>query len=191
MEDDPVVYERDAFDWTGFYAGLNSGYGWMDADSVVGQIDPQGWVVGVHAGYNYNLDSLVLGVEGDIHWTGMQGSATSLLGTTATGKIDYFGTVRGRVGLDLDRLMPYVTAGLAYGQGTSTSTFGGGFTSSVFTTGWTAGAGVEHAMTDNVLLRGELLYVDYGDETFFTGTAIQETINVRFVTTRLGLSYKF
>jgi outer membrane immunogenic protein len=188
FEDDFVL--RDGIDWTGFYAGFNLGYGWGSAESVVGTLDPTGWIAGVQAGYNYDLGSFVVGVEADIQWTDMAGSATSG-GITATGQLDYFGTVRGRLGVAVDQMLPYVTAGLLYGQGTVTSTFGGGMTSTVFMTGWAAGAGVDYAISDNLLLRGELLYADYGPETYFAGTVIEETQSSSFVAARMGMNYKF
>ena len=64
-------------------------------------------------------------------------------------------------------------------------------TSTVFMPGWTAGAGVDYAISDNLLLRGELLYVDFGPETYFGGTVIEETQNSSSVAARMGMNYKF
>lgn len=73
----------------------------------------------------------------------------------------------------------------------ATSTFGGGMTSTVFMPGWTAGAGVDYAISDYLLLRGEVLYVDFGPETFFGGTVIEETRSTSFVAARTGMNFKF
>ena len=190
-DDFPVVDYPEILDWTGFYAGLSIGGGYADANSVVGQIDPAGAIVGAQAGYNYDTGSLVLGAEADLHWTGMHGSATSSLGTTATGDLDYYGTFRMRAGFDADQFMPYVTAGAAYGQATSTSTFSPGYTSTVFIGGWTAGIGAEYALNDRMTVRGELAYADFGDVTLFSGTPIVETIRVRMLTAKAGVNYRF
>lgn len=188
-----IVFEAaPQFDWTGFYAGLNGGYGWGDADTLFGELDPKGWLLGAQAGYNYAYGGFVLGAEADIQWTDMDGSFTTVPGgTTVTADLEAFGTVRGRAGLALDRLMPYITGGLAYGNMHGTTTFGPGYVTDEWVLGWTAGTGIEYAATDNILVRAEYLYVDFGPETYFAGTPREETVSSNFGTARLGVSFKF
>jgi outer membrane immunogenic protein len=187
--DEPVV-ESSSIDWSGFYAGINGGYGSSDATSVVGPINPAGPIAGVQAGYNQTVGKFVVGVEGDLQWSGVKGSHVGPT-ITSSASLDYFGTLRLRGGLPVDRFLPYITAGVSAGQVSGTSTFGGGFTTTRPGLGLTAGVGAEYAVTDNLSLKAEYLYVDYGDITFFPGTAIEEKIRSRMGAIRVGLNYRF
>lgn len=186
---EPVVYS-DGIDWTGFYAGINAGYGASDATSVVGPLNPHGPMIGVQAGYNYDFGKFLLGVEGDLQWSGVKGTHTGPA-ITSTAALDYFGTLRLRGGLPLDRALPYVTAGVSFGQITGTSTFGPGYTSTAHGFGLAAGVGMEYALTDTITAKAEYLYVDYGDVTFFSGTPIEEKVRSRMGAARVGLNFKF
>jgi outer membrane immunogenic protein len=119
--------------WTGFYAGLNGGFGW-GADPVVfssGPIGvnstPSGGVVGLQVGYNWQFTpEWVVGVEADIDSTDIFGSqrvsAFGLVGTTdpfavvAQQRLSALGTLRGRIGYALDNVLLYGTGGLAFGR---------------------------------------------------------------------------
>jgi len=187
---EPIV-DSSGIDWTGFYAGVNAGYGASDATSVIGPIDPTGPIAGAQAGFNYDFGKFVVGVEGDLQWSGVKGSHTGAV-STATASLDYFGTVRLRGGLPVDgRTLPYVTAGVAFGQLSATSTFGGGFASTRQAMGLAAGFGAEYALTDNLTVKAEYLYVDMGDVTFFPGTIIEEKVRSRMGAARIGLNLKF
>lgn len=186
-----VIESAPQFDWTGFYAGVNGGHGWGQADTLFGELDPKGWLAGAQAGYNYAYGGFVLGAEADIQWSDLEGSFTTALGTVVTADLEAFGTVRGRAGLAIDRLMPYLTAGFAYGKMHGTTSFAPGYVTDEWVAGWTAGGGIEYAATDNILVRAEYLYVDYGPEVYFAGTPRQETVNTNFGAARLGINFKF
>jgi len=192
MMDPPVVDTPEAYDWTGFYGGVDAGWGVASVRSIYGPVDPRGPTLGVDVGYNQQFGQFVLGAETDIQWTGMSGQITTpAFGYTIKGNIDYYGTVRGRAGVAIDRFMPYVTAGLSYGHGSGSTTTPPGYTSSVGLLGWTAGVGVEYAMTDSISLKGELDYHDYGNVTYYAGTPVAETIHSSFGTARVGINFKF
>ncbi|KKB13279.1 hypothetical protein VE25_02830 [Devosia geojensis] len=181
-----------AFDWTGFYAGINGGYSWGEADSPsIGTVDLEGAAFGGQIGFNYDFGGFVLGAEADIHWSGLEGEEATIFGTTVNAQLEYFGTIRGRAGFAIDRIMPYVTGGYAFGEAYGTSTFGPGFTTREMVHGYTLGAGVEYAVTDNITVKAEYLYTDFGDETFFPGTVIEEDIPTYFSTVRAGVNFKF
>ena len=141
----PVAYIPAApvFSWTGFYIGLNGGYGWghdpvtfspanaaavpyFAAGAVPGSIttNPQGGLFGGQIGYNYQWSSFVAGVETDFDWADIRG--TGAVSTTAVGfapfttsaqqKLTSLGTFRGRLGFAADRALFYGTGGLAYGR---------------------------------------------------------------------------
>src|ERR1700742_3441716 len=113
------------WNWTGFYAGLNAGYGWGDQTlSVSGagsagslKTNLNGFVGGGQIGYNWQApNNFVFGVEADIDGSSARKTATgtlTVLGvgvtTTATNRLDYLGTVRGRLGYAAGSWMPYIT----------------------------------------------------------------------------------
>ena len=131
------------YSWTGFYVGGNVGYGWGNNQTVnftdiaglatiMGTpapitFDPPGLVAGFQLGYNWQFNRIwVVGFETDFDWSGGKGSGTSTnisnlfsvpLASTATEKLQWFGTVRGRLGfLPTNNLFVYGTGGLAYGR---------------------------------------------------------------------------
>ena len=125
-----------SWSWTGPYAGLVGGYGWATPGN--------GWEGGGYIGYNIQTNThLVVGVEGDL---------------LAAGKTDnnWDATLRGRVGYAFNRVLLYGTGGVAFGglqNGGASST----------NTGWTAGVGVEAAVTQNVTARVEYRHTDLGN----------------------------
>jgi outer membrane immunogenic protein len=141
----PNTINAAAYSWTGFYAGVNAGYGFGGRDDVntEGQaapnianiaggarpgfvpLDRAGFIGGGHIGYNYQIGQMVAGIESDISYTDFRDSAnvgTFALGSGAplnnrfSSNIDYLGTVRGRIGWTYDRTLFYGTGGLAYGE---------------------------------------------------------------------------
>lgn len=155
---------------------------------------PNGFLGGVQAGYNYQFSpSFVAGVEADIQASTLRrdfsatGTAVSNFGpawvtsTTVSNRLDYLGTVRGRVGVTpTPSLLLYSTGGLAYGKVRSSTQInfdntGGaipGFTSGSFSgtrVGWTAGGGAEWMFAPNWTAKLEYLYYDLGSVSYATG----------------------
>lgn len=177
----PVVAAPPAFSWTGFYIGGNTGYSWGSGKDAIDGVDPNGWLAGGQVGYNYQFQNNVLvGLEADIQGGDISGGANGL-----DSKLDYFGTVRARLGYAFDRVLPYVTGGLAYGRNTITDF---GIDSSNTHVGWAAGAGVEYALTNNWTARAEYLYMDLGSKTYDN---IGADAGLTSSTARLGVNYKF
>ncbi len=126
------------YNWTGFYVGVNGGWGWTNTEATVAQtggtldFNPatlstraNGALFGGQLGYNYQFGSnWVLGIEGDFDGTGMSKSAgvlyPSLLavgrndGFAGSAKIDWLATVRGRLGYTWGPSMAYITGGGAW-----------------------------------------------------------------------------
>jgi outer membrane immunogenic protein len=171
------------YSWTGFYVGGHAGYGWGKGDTSIGFIDspvpfvgpaiaagivptpfspdPDGFIGGFQLGYNYQVANWVLGFETDISFAGIGGSQTINtavpaalpLTSTVTQDLDWFGTIRGRLGWTGGNWLIYATGGAAYGHVKSSylvdNTVGGGnilSTGSASDTkwGWTAGGGLEY-----------------------------------------------
>ena len=128
------VYVEPVYDWTGFYIGLNGGYSWGNSSNTftagtlpvtTASQHMNGWVFGGQAGYNWQMSQWLFGLETDIQGSGIKGTATQALtpalfdatSTAVTKPIDWFGTVRGRLGvLATPQWLLYATGGLAYGQ---------------------------------------------------------------------------
>jgi len=168
------------FTWTGFYIGVNAGYGWGNDDNrgfdVVNRgNDDGGFVGGAQLGYNYQMGMFVLGAETDLQYADLGGNFT-VNGVRYGSDNEWFGTTRVRAGIAVDRFMVYATGGVAYGD----SNFG-----------WTAGGGVEYAFTDNLTAKVEGLYVNLdGDNRDYLDLRVGNG-NTEFGVVRAGLNYKF
>ncbi|GGK34744.1 outer membrane protein [Salinarimonas ramus] len=184
------------FSWTGFYAGVNLGYGWGDFTGATGGVlfdEGDGFVGGGQLGYNVQFGSFVVGLETDLQWTNFEGGPAvpgALAGTVSEAQLDYFGTVRGRAGFALDRTLVFATGGLAYGGADVTAVVAGRtFSDDQTHVGWTLGGGVEHAFTNNLTAKVEYLYTDLDDETY--DLDVQREAGLEFSTVRAGVNYKF
>ncbi len=137
-----------AYNWTGGYVGINGGYGFgrsdVSAPFASGSFRTSGGVVGGTVGYNYQMGQAVFGVEGDVDWSNIRGSATCGAGFSCETKNSWLATARGRIGYAFDRVMPYVTGGLAVGD--IKSSVAGIGSSTQTKAGWTIGGGVEAAL---------------------------------------------
>ena len=163
-----------SYSWTGFYLGGHFGYGVGSFGPGANPISDQaeflpstltGFIGGFQGGYNFQLaNSVVLGLEADLSFTSpIDRPATGLAPFNTT--FDYFGTARGRVGYAFGSLLPYVTAGFAWGQTkVDLNHQSGNVVSSKSTNhvGWTVGAGVEYALKDNWTAKFEYNYIDLG-----------------------------
>lgn len=197
----PIYSPTPATGWSGFYAGVNAGYGWGGSNrrptigGATTDANTGGGTLGAQAGYSLDVGGFVLGTEADVQWSAI-GSTQDLpgVGTFKTG-IDYFGTIRGRAGVSFGQVMPFVTGGFAAGRGTAMVTNGGGVNTSQSAThtGWTIGGGLEAQATQNISIKAEYLYVDLGTQTYNGLPAGIGNIDVtqRFSVLRAGLNYKF
>lgn len=192
----PVKAMPPIFNWSGFYTGLHAGYGWGRSrhdDPVLGStgnFDADGWLLGGLLGVNYQVGQTVWGVEADMNWTDFSGSTSCGVGISCSTSTDWLGTARARLGYAVDRFMPYVTGGVAFGKVKAGET-GLGTTSST-RVGWTAGLGAEYAFTENMSWKTEYLYVDLGK--FDCGSACTNPgTDVKFNShiVRTGLNVRF
>jgi outer membrane immunogenic protein len=186
------------FSWNGLYLGINAGYGWGRSrwtDTVTGattgHFDVNGPLVGGTVGYNLQVGGIVLGVEGDFAWSGIKGSNAIVCAPVCETELTWLGTARGRAGYALDRFLPYLTAGAAFGEVKGTVTGVGSFTDTKV--GWTAGGGLEYAFAGNWSAKVEYLYVDLGKSTCSASCSGANPLDVTFDShvVRGGLNYKF
>jgi outer membrane immunogenic protein len=131
----------------------------------------------------------VFGVEGDLDWSGIKGSS-SCGGFSCETKNDWLGTFRGRVGYAFNRVMPYVTGGLAVGNVKATSPFG---SSDETRAGWTLGGGIEANIVGPWSAKIEYLYADLGKTNCSTCGVATTATDVNFHTNivRAGVNYHF
>lgn len=225
------------FTWTGFYFGGNAGYAFSDKGHVETtgngpvtisnvalnlrpssqRLDPEGFTGGGQLGYNYQLGSVVIGLEADIQYTDLaqtrdfvsvRGDRSSFRSTT-----DYIGTVRGRLGYAFDRLLVYGTGGFAYGDVYNRANFFNfppasnlQFTASRddVETGYAVGGGIEYAVpnfslfNNAVTVKAEYLYYDLGERNLVVANVPPTAPNSytsRFTNdghiVRAGLNFKF
>ncbi|WDR03374.1 porin family protein [Devosia algicola] len=191
-----VAYGGSAYSWDGFYAGGHLGYGFGTVTSTAAgttqQNDLRGFDGGAQAGFNFSLGGFILGGEIDGQFTNINHTQTVAGLANEPFGLDYYGTARARAGFAYNQFMPFVTAGYAIGRGTgSYSQLGGTFSQSQTHSGWTAGAGVEYAATEQVSIKLEYDYTDLGTQTYFSGTGTPTDANFRFGAIRLGANFHF
>jgi outer membrane immunogenic protein len=182
------------FGWSGFYVGLNGGYGfgkssWSNGAVSTGDFDVNGGLAGVTLGYNYQTGSWVWGLEADADASWMKGSTNAAVCAGCETSNTYLATGRGRIGYAWDRWMPYITAGAAYG---SIKMSGGGTSDTKSKLGWTAGLGLEYAFWSNWSTKIEYLYTDLGNASCGS-TVCAAGVDVGFKANlvRLGVNYRF
>ncbi len=189
----PPAQVTQAYDWTGFYFGANGGGGWGHSNwsgNATG-IGLAGGQAGGTVGYNRQLGNVVFGVEGDIDWSGFNGNSTTAGCPGGCSTSDsWLSTVRGRVGYSFDRVMPYVTGGLAVGDIRAAAPgFAGGAATNA---GWTLGGGVEMALPGNWSAKAEYLRVDLGQFNCTGCTALPAgNVSMQENVFRAGVNYHF
>jgi len=176
---EPVVGVVDTTgNWDGMFIGVFGGYGWGTATgdalglfptSGDGTLDLAGWLVGIDAGANfYVTDGIVAGIVGDIAWSDISGEDAAGLGAPTTASIDWVGSLRGRLGFDGGAFMPYLTGGLAVAG----ATVDDGVADTNTHVGWTVGAGVEIAATEELSIDLQYRYSDYGSQDYTLGGGV-------------------
>jgi outer membrane immunogenic protein len=208
----PVVGVVDAGGaWDGAYVGAFVGGQWGEVDhtGVIpglfdepgADLDIAGWLVGVRAGADFTVsDSIVLGVVGDIAWSNVSGEGLfedlnfGVDDALVSYELDWQGSVRGRVGFDGGTFLPYLTAGVAFGHMNHSISIEGdpADEGSATFVGWTAGAGVEVAVQENVSLNLEYRYTDLGEKTIDMGLGVNDpSFAITSHTLTAGVNFRF
>ncbi|CAN7619066.1 porin family protein [Devosia sp. LjRoot16] len=189
--------------WDGAFIGGFIGAGWGTADHTAAggvgpvpvggnDIDLSGWLLGVDAGFNATVGSgIVIGVVGDIAWADIGGEIEggAFDGTTHT--IDWTGSLRGRLGFDGGAFLPYLTAGLAVAHAERFSPLFGGIEADATHVGWTVGAGVEFAVSEELSIDLLYRYSDYGAQTYDFSAGTDPEIDLSTHTIQAGLHWNF
>ncbi|WP_424984180.1 outer membrane protein [Maritalea sp. S77] len=200
-----MVTTAAAEDWDGFYTGVFAGYiqGNADSQRVGGggesYVELSGSGFGALLGYNHVHEDILIGLESDITIAnvGVYDTCQIAPAFDCGSYLDWYGSVRGRIGMVADDLLIYGTAGLAYGKGRTTiSPAGPGVSGSadILSWGWTAGFGAEYAVAENIRLKAEYIYTDLGMDTTAIGTISdtnQYEVNPQHQALKVGVNFGF
>jgi outer membrane immunogenic protein len=219
-KDEPVASYGPGFSWAGLYIGGSAGFGVGDTSTTLNldyravekmvsdsgsgngleifDYELNGAIYGAHIGYNFQRGNIVFGVEAGINGTDMDGS-DSILGPVFTSEreLDWYATAVGRLGYASGKTLFYGFGGVAWADVTSTASFLGYKIDEQTEThvGWTAGLGIEHAISDRFIVRVEYSHVDLGEETtsYSLGDygSLEKDVDVKFDAIKVGASYKF
>jgi outer membrane immunogenic protein len=206
----PVAY-APSFSWTGFYVGGEFGWIGTNPEYTTGAVllgapfavsagtGKNGMSYGVLAGHNYQVGHVVLGIEGDFEgWTAGKIRYTAITGDFLTAHSRWGGSVRGRLGYAANRVLLYVSGGAAFvTTETSVPTTGISIGGDDTRVGWTVGAGLDYAFTDNWFTGLEYRYSQFQSKAFIypipilnLGTiGLKQELNNNQIIARIG--YKF
>jgi opacity protein-like surface antigen len=200
----PVVA---AYSWTGFYAGgfVSSSLGQEDWTFAFGSVSPKvaGFLGGGEAGFNYQIGSVVFGVEGDGGFGRLFGGVAcpSVGGLqfffTCRDSVKYLASATGRVGYAWDRALFYVKAGGAWTRDNYDAScnllncVNPDNTASADRAGWTVGAGIEYGLLPNWSVKAEYDHYDFGTETVTLTSLVPLSVKETIDTVKVGLNYRF
>ncbi len=195
----PAMIEA-AYDWSGFYVGINGGGATGNVDwneDLVGDEGSHrvsGGTVGGQIGYRWQMSSWVFGLEAQGNWADFSGSNVSLqTGLQNQTKIDSFGLFTGQIGYAWDRALVYVKGGAAVTSNKYNVTDTGALVDNANETRWggAVGVGFEYAIVPNWSLGFEYnhLFMGSNDVIFASGTSDQIKENVDIFTARVN--YRF
>jgi len=209
------------YDWTGVYVGAfgGGGYGNHNVNNATGQAVPfadfsanyssTGGVAGGDIGYQWQSGSLVVGIEGDLAWTGIKGNDSVQfnngnfpgVGAVDADNLRWTGALIVKTGYAVDRWMLYFDGGYAFGsiQHTNTPLVGPVDTFNVTGNGLTGGGGIAYAVTNNVIAKFDYRYTSFTGYnrpgSTITGLTVNGQLPYSTVSTysvvTLGLDFKF
>jgi outer membrane immunogenic protein len=188
------AYVPTAYNWTGFYLGLQGGGAWGHSNWNGAGVStkPSGGLFGVTAGYNWQGmgNPWVFGLESDVAWSGLGGGSTACTFGVCETRSDWFGTFRGRVSYSWNRFLPYVTGGMAFGDVDARVTGMPGVNDT--NVGWTVGAGVEGVIVGRWTAKVEYLYADLGHvNCTVAACGGLATVDLDKSIVRGGINYRF
>ncbi|HET6389655.1 outer membrane protein [Hyphomicrobium sp.] len=175
-----VRYEAPLI-WQGAYVGINGGFAWSDSNPT----NAEGGFGGAQVGYNWQRGRLVFGIEGDFQGGDIGGRLGVDPEASLHSEINWFSTVRGRLGIATGPWLVYGTGGVAFADIDTRVRFddGDSWKDSGTQVGYAVGGGIEWAFAQNWSAKAEYLFVGLGEDDF--------GVNNDLHTIRAGLNYKF
>jgi outer membrane immunogenic protein len=208
----PYVSPVSVYNWTGFYVGANIGGAWSNAsasDPTGALFAPigssihdngSGFLGGGQIGYNWQAGNWVVGVQGDMSWTGINASAADpfVTGTTVNYKSDWLANVTGRLGYAWNNWLWYGKGGVAWVHNKYSATNPNvpfNATGNDTRAGWVLGTGLEYGFTPNWTTFIEYDYNGFGSHSVTVTDPIFGPAQVGFrqniQVVKVGLNYKF
>ena len=222
----PAPVMAPAHSWTGFYIGAHGGYAWGRNDADVfdatgalvnsTQRDTDGWFGGGQIGLNWQFHpNWLIGVEADLSGADIKGSLRSC---TVTGcalsesSNDWFGTVRGRLGVVYGPWLFYGTGGVAWMDNSVTRTItctgagcpavstasvlvGQSATAASTLTGWVVGGGIEWGFAPGWSAKIEYQHMEFDYASTYNyslpGAFRRIESDYQVDTIRVGINYLF
>ncbi|RWM08084.1 outer membrane protein [Mesorhizobium sp.] len=187
------------FDWTGYYAGLQAGYGWgrsdiagTEGEPFAASLDLDGGFVGGHVAGLWQFNQAVIGARAELNYSAVDGSAQLSPGNSVGIDIKWLGSVNAEAGLAADRWLVYGVGGVAFAGIETSQNAGTGFAETRTGTGWTIGAGVDYALSNNIVVGAQYRYYDFGKEHFDVPDDFSDRDqDVKLHTLGVNFSYKF
>ncbi len=189
------MYSQPAFTWTGFYVGINGGYGFGEMSNTSFS-NPSGGLVGGTIGYNYQMGQFVIGAEADLDWADLGAHNNYNNFAYNNYHVNWMTTERLRLGYAVDRALFYVTGGYA-GVSTHASFTDNNYSPNYsgsqdsWRSGGVIGGGIEYAFTNNITAKAEYLWAPLEDKTYWSGTPDAQTNRMSVSLARVGLNFKF
>jgi outer membrane immunogenic protein len=214
----PVI-AAPVYDWTGVYVGvfggggfgnhnINNGNGTTPFQNFAANYSSQGGLAGGEVGYNWQSGNYLVGIEGDLFWSGIRGNDSSQFGAgtfPAVTAVDadnlrWGGTLRVRGGFTVDRWLMFFTGGYAFGDIEHTNTavpLVAGFPLNdrftVHANGLTAGGGIAYAITNNLSTKIEYRYYNFNayNRPVPANGQLAYSTDSTYSTVTIGLDFKF
>ncbi|OHV86559.1 outer membrane protein [Mesorhizobium sp. ORS 3428] len=187
------------FDWTGYYAGLQAGYGWGRSDisgtegaPFAASPDLDGGFVGGHVAGLWQFNQAVIGARAELSYSSIDGSALLAPANSVGTDVKWLGSVNAEAGFSVDRWLIYGVGGVAFAGIETSQNAGASFAKTRTDAGWTIGAGVDYALTNNVVVGAQYRYYDFGKEHFDAPDGFSDRDqDLKLHTLGVNFSYKF
>lgn len=183
-DDDPSIGPQS---WTGFIFNPDVGYDTLNLKAKGGAAieDAEGWRAGLELGYDYQIGGIVVGVAADGYYSWLDGETANYFSD-----VQYFGTVRARLGYTFGRFMGYATGGWAFAD-LEIADANAGVSDSQKLNGWAAGSGVEYVWNKTLTARFEYVHIDFGDERFNSLPTAAGEVSAEMDLIKFGLIKRF
>lgn len=199
IEQAPELPVAATYNWTGAYIGAFGGITAGENDYEFGGTTPtsldvssSGALGGIQLGYDYQVGQWVFGAVADLAFTNHEASIGGA-GLEANSELKYLGTVRARAGYAFDRTLFYGHGGFAYGESEYEvkDSFGTIASGDKSRTGFTVGAGIEYAFTDQISFQTEYSYVDLGKDDIYSDVSLTAREDLSFHMIKAAVNFRF
>ncbi len=204
-----------AYNWTGFYVGVNAGWTWDETTfqyDVTGatpatassggapapapfRFTPDGALAGGTIGYNWQFSpSWAFGLEADWDWTNAPGTTPCPVITfSCQSKLSDLGSGRARFGYVWNEFLIYATGGAAWANVTNQTVLGATTGTTSTKVGYMAGLGIEAPIFQTLTMKAEWLYYDLGTATYVVDNPTTQSVSAREwgSTVRAGFNWRF